>query len=64
MTQLAAAKSRHEQALAQAEEARQQVYAAIRTAAPVAKQVEIVKVTGYTREHIRKIVDPNSAVGK
>jgi hypothetical protein len=41
-----------------AERARERLYEVVREVAPVLRQVEIVKATGWTREHVRKIVRP------
>lgn len=40
-----------------ATDARKQLYDVVRTVSPVLKQVDIVKETGWTREHVRNIVD-------
>jgi hypothetical protein len=56
-TPLHRATAAHKRALAAAEERRKELVTAIREAdADGMKQVEIVKITGYTREHIRRIV--------
>lgn len=38
-----------------AERAREELHDAIRSAANVLRQVDLVRLTGYTREHIRQI---------
>lgn len=52
---LAAAIRERDAAQAIADQAREHLYEAVRTVAPVLKQVEIVRATGWTREHVRKI---------
>lgn len=52
---LAAAAGAVKQAEASAEAARQKLYAVIVEVSPTLKQVEIVKATGWTREHVRNI---------
>jgi Zn-dependent M32 family carboxypeptidase len=49
--------SRHREAREAEEEARRELYAAILDSIDQgARQVDIVRVTGYTREHIRQLV--------
>jgi hypothetical protein len=38
-----------------AEQARERLYSVIRDVSPLLRQVDIVRVTGWTREHIRRI---------
>jgi hypothetical protein len=54
--QLAAAAAEYDAARLSAENTRLALYDAVRAVAPVLKQVDIVKATGWTREHIRQIV--------
>jgi hypothetical protein len=54
---LAAAAAEHRAAKASAEQTREQLYDVVREVAPLLRQVDIVKATGWTREHIRRIVD-------
>lgn len=57
-TPLHRATAAYKRALAAAEDRRKDLVTAIRAAdAEGMKQVDIVKITGYTREHIRRIVD-------
>lgn len=53
---LAAAVAERDATARSAEQARQQLYDVVRQVAPQLKQVEIVRATGWTREHVRKIV--------
>jgi hypothetical protein len=52
---LAAAIEAARRAEANAEAARQRLYAVIVEVSPALKQAEIVRATGWTREHIRNI---------
>jgi molybdopterin-guanine dinucleotide biosynthesis protein len=54
---LAAAVAEHEAAEAGVDQALRQLYDVIREVAPQMQQVDIVEVTGWTREHIRQIVN-------
>lgn len=57
MTELKAAARAHQRAQKRAEETHARLLAAMRTAAEAgAKQVEIVRETGYTREHVRRLL--------
>lgn len=42
---------------AKAKETREQLYDVIRAVSPVLKQIRIAEATGWSREHIRNIVD-------
>lgn len=53
---LTAAAAEHTAARITADQAREHLYEVVRRVAPVLPQVQIVKATGWTREHIRKIV--------
>jgi predicted metal-dependent hydrolase len=55
LDRLSDAVARRAEADAAALAARQHLYAVIREIAPQVKQVDIVKRTGYTREHVRQI---------
>ena len=50
------AAAEHAAAKAREEQTRERLYNVVREVAPVLRQVEIVKRTGWTREHIRRIV--------
>lgn len=54
-SKLAAAIEVVHQADANAETARQKLYAAIAEVSPALKQAEIVRATGWSREHVRNI---------
>lgn len=54
---LASAVHERDETSAIAEQARRQLYGIIRRVAPTLKQVDIVRATGWTREHIRNIVE-------
>ena len=61
----------HHAAAAAEEVARKALYSIIREVSSppgsrksgLVKQADIVRITGWTREHIRKIVDPSKKVG-
>jgi len=55
---LTAAVAERDATKATAEQARDHLYEVVREVAPVLKQVDIVRSTGWTREHVRKIVKP------
>lgn len=58
---LAAAAAEHNAAKASVEQSRAQLYDVVRQVAPLLRQVDIVKTTGWTREHIRRIVGADDA---
>lgn len=54
---LQAAAAEHSAAKITANQTREHLYDVVRRVAPLVRQVDIVKATGWTREHIRRIVD-------
>lgn len=52
---LEAAVAKRDEAARAADQAREELYAVIREVSPPLRQVDVVKATGWSREHIRKL---------
>jgi hypothetical protein len=60
MTELRAAAAAFHRVQTQHEKARERLAAAIRQASAAGvRQVDIIKISGYTREHVRRLLRPD-----